>query len=382
MTRVAILCCHLSGTGHLVRMLALARALAAAGAKARLISGGRPLGHVPVEDVDLVQLPPLVVRDLDFSTLRCPEGMVADGAYLGARREALLAALDGFRPEALVTELFPLGRRRLAPEFLAAIQAVRAATPRAAIIASVRDVPEPPRKPERFAEAAARLETDYDALLVHGAEEVLPLSVSWPLAGPRPPVIHTGYVADPAPPAPPPSGAVIVSGGGGALGDRLARLAAEAAALGTRPWHVLTGGPHAAATAAAIAASIAAETPGAPLTLEPARADYRALLAGAACSVSLAGYNTVTDLAQVSTPAILVPFAEAGEREQTIRAEAFSGFPGVRVMAAGGLTPRALSAAAEALAAGPRRPLWPLPLDGATRSAEAILRVAATRQAA
>ena len=39
MTRVAFLCCHLSGTGHLVRTLALARATALAGSQVLVIGG-------------------------------------------------------------------------------------------------------------------------------------------------------------------------------------------------------------------------------------------------------------------------------------------------------------------------------------------------------
>ena len=371
MTRVAFLSCHLSGTGHLVRTLALARAVAAAGAEALVISGGRALGHVDAAGIRLVQLPPVMVRDFDFSTLLTPEGAPADAAWMAERRAGLEKAVADFLPDVLVTETFPLGRRMLAAEFEAAIAATRAARPGAAILASVRDVPEPPGSPERVEAAAARLRRDYDALLVHGDRAFLPLSAAWPLPedlAPR--ICHTGYVASEAAPAAQHSATVLVSGGGGPLGDRLMGLAAEAAAEAAgepgRPWHLLTGSE-------ALARALAARHARANLAIEPARPDYRRLLSGAAVSVSLAGYNTFTDLAACDTPAVLVPFDEHGEREQVIRAGRLEGRAGFTVLRMAELTPARLAGAVERAAAGPRRPALGIDLDGARRAANIIL---------
>lgn len=376
MSRVAFLCCHLSGTGHLVRTLALARAVAAAGAEALVISGGRPLGHLNAVDtgdaggVRLVQLAPVSVPDFDFSTLRAPGGAPADAAYMAGRRAALEAAIAGFRPDALVTETFPLGRRMLAAEFEAAIAAARAARPKAAIIASARDVPEPPSQPGRIEEAATRLRRDYAALLVHGDADFLPLDATWELPGDLAPIIrHTGYVAAAPPPGAPRGETVLVAGGGGPLGDRLMALAARAAAHSARPWHLLAGSE-------ALARELAARHARANLAIEPARPDYRRLLAGAAVSVSLAGYNTVTDLAACATPAILVPFDQHGEREQVIRAGRLTGLDGFAVLRMGGLAPARLAEAADQAAAGPRRAPPGIDLGGARRAAQMILELA------
>jgi predicted glycosyltransferase len=320
MTRVAFLCCHLSGTGHLVRTLTLAHATAAAGARVLVIGGGRPLNHIDLADIDFLQLPPVHVPDFDFSTLRTPDGTAADETYLAARRATLESTLTDFRPDALVTELFPLGRRILAAEFEAAIAAPRAANQSAAVIASVRDIPEPPSKPARMEQAADRLRRHYDALLVHGDADFLPLTATWPLPDDLTHMIHhTGYVAGGPPPLHETSGdapgeTVLVAVGGGVLGRRLLTLAASAAALSPRPWHLLTGG----ADAAELARDLTRQYGRSNLTVEPARPDYKALLAGAACSVSLAGYNTVLDLAGCDTPAVIVPFDEHGEREQVL----------------------------------------------------------------
>lgn len=370
MTRIAFLCCHLTGTGHLVRTLALARAAVAEGAEAMVISGGRALEHVCTGGVRFVQLPPVAVRDLDYATLRTPEGALADARYMETRRGALEEVLGAFRADALVTETFPLGRRALAAEFEAAIAAARAARPGAAVIASVRDVPEPPSAPERVAQAAARLRKHYDAVLVHGDEDFLPLSTTWPLPDDLGPLIrYAGYIADAPPASARPGATVLVAGGGGALGDRLLTMAAEAAAFSNRPWHLLTGG----AAGAQRARDLAAKFGRANLVVEPARPDYRALLAEAAASVSLAGYNTFAELAACATPAILVPFDERGEREQVIRAEHAAQLDGFSVLRLGALDARALAGAAERAAAGPRRAPLAIARDGARRAAAIIL---------
>jgi predicted glycosyltransferase len=375
MTRAAFLCCHLSGTGHLVRTLALARATAAAGAEVLLIGGGRPLPHVWLDGIGFVQLPPVHVPDFDFSTLRTPDGVPADDSYMAARRAALEQAVTSFRPDALVTETFPLGRRILAAEFEAAIAAARTANPAVAVIASVRDIPEPPRTPGKLEQAAARLRGLYDALLVHGDAGFLPLSTTWPLPAEATPTIHhTGYVAaDPPPPCDDPGETVLVAVGGGVLGRRLLEIAARAAAVSPRSWRLLTGGPD----AADLARALTARHGRANLTVEPARSDYRRLLSAAACSVSLAGYNTVLDLAGCATPAILVPFDEHDEREQVIRAERLAGFEGFTVLRIATLTAEALAEAVESAANGPRRPPLRLARDGAARAARLILELAA-----
>ncbi|MEM6944740.1 MAG: hypothetical protein AAF565_13405, partial [Pseudomonadota bacterium] len=65
--RVAFLVTSLSGSGHLVRTLALAEATAALGARVLVISGGRPIAHLARDAIPMAQLPPLIVAGRDFS---------------------------------------------------------------------------------------------------------------------------------------------------------------------------------------------------------------------------------------------------------------------------------------------------------------------------
>ncbi|MEM7506595.1 MAG: glycosyltransferase [Pseudomonadota bacterium] len=352
--KLAFLTTHLTGTGHLVRILALAAAGRDAGHQVLVLSGGRPLPHIDTGGVEVVQLPPLGVRDLDYKTLRKECGAPADADYMAERSARIAEELRRFAPDFLITETFPLGRRALAAEFEAAID-----TTDARAVASVRDIPEP--KPRRLAEAETRLKRHYTALLVHGDADFLPLSASWPLRGMEHLIHHTGYVARAEPVTPIP-GDVVVSVGGGDLGGQLLSIAAESALTSDRDWHLLAGSPP-------------ADLPSAPnLRVEPPRSDYRGLLAGAQISVSLCGYNTAVDLAQADTPAILVPMTEGRELEQLFRARALARFEGFKHLRGTDLTADRLNTCIEALAGKRRKPLS-LVMDGARTSIEILGRL-------
>ncbi|MEX2519926.1 MAG: hypothetical protein WD969_11400, partial [Paracoccaceae bacterium] len=136
-------------------------------------------------------------------------------------------------------------------------------------------------------------------------------------------------------------------------------------------WRLRVGGAEAGGLAARLT-EVAANTPGAgAVIVEPAAADYRARLAGAACSVSLLGYNTATDLLGAGTPAVIRPMEEGAEREQMIRAEAFAALPGFHLLTRD--DPGALAAAVERALAAPGPPPGLVDLDGAARTARIII---------
>jgi predicted glycosyltransferase len=359
--RVLFAVTHLMGAGHLVRTLALARAVNAAGGRALVLSGGRPLPQIDTSGVRLVQLPPVAADGLDYRRLLCADGAPVSEAFLARRRDIALDTLRGFDPAILVTETWPFGRSALGTEFAALVRAFRALPGRRRLAVSIRDIPEPPSSAKKAARAAAAL-GDFDLILTHGDPGLVRFADHWPLAPDHAAKLRaTGYVTEPLP-APLRIAEVLVAVGGGVIGRPLLVVAAAAATLSPHPWRILAGGADAAAFAATL--------PG-PAIAEPARADYRARLAGAAASVSLAGYNTVADLLQCRTPAVIVPMAEAGEREQLLRGAALARL-GWTVLDIATLTPSRLAEAVEAaIAAGPR-PDPGIATDGAARSARLL----------
>ena len=367
---------HLLGTGHLVRTAAVARALAARGVAVTLVSGGEPVPLVDMRGIDVVQLPPLRSPDATFRRLVDAQGRDADDALWAARRAILDATLARVRPQVVVVEQFPFGRRKLAGELAPFLRAARALVPRPVVAGSVRDVltARDPVRNDAMADLALGL---LDAVLVHGDPRFLPLEASFPPAPRLARLLrYTGYVAAPAVPrAPggPGEGEIVVSAGGGAVGAPLLEAALAAAGTSARRWRILVGGRGDAALLAGRAAGL-----GRRVIVEPARPDFRALLANCAVSVSQGGYNTVVDVLAARARAVIVPFAREGQSEQAMRARYLAEAGLVRTIEEDALDPARLAATVERAAAKPVNRSVVIDLDGAARSA-AMLQEFATQ---
>jgi predicted glycosyltransferase len=377
--RVLIVVTHLLGVGHLARAALIARALVEAGSSVRLVTGGRPSATVDLAALDVAQLPAVHCLGTDFKTLRNEDGEVASEPYLASRRDAVLRAYDEFRPDVIVTELFPFGRRQLAAEFLALLEAARVANARPAVLCSIRDILQPPSKPERAAQTLERLGRYYDGVLVHADESVISLDASWPVDKPLARRLdYTGFVADRRRTQrlqldASNGGEIVVSGGGSAASLRLFAAALEAARGDRRGWHVLIG--HGVEEAKFL--ELAGKAP-ANASVERARRDFPALLHVADVSVSQAGYNTVTDILATGARAVLVPFEEGGEKEQRMRAEHLAAQGRAVVVTQAELGPEALKAAIDEVMSLPQPgSAATIMLDGAGTAAKKIAGAAA-----
>ncbi len=164
---------HLLGIGHLVRACALARGLEAAGIRVILVSGGMP---VPILDIGtgisrFEQLSPVRVADETFESLVDEAGKSVDDAWKARRCERLLAIFDRERPDIVLTELYPFGRRQMRFEIepmLERARTLRERTGLPVIASSVRDILVPPAKAERTEETIERVRQYYDLVLTHG----------------------------------------------------------------------------------------------------------------------------------------------------------------------------------------------------------------------
>jgi predicted glycosyltransferase len=366
--KVLIAVTHLLGAGHLSRALTLARAFVADGHAVTVLSGGMPVAQFDAGKITLRQLPPLRSDGTNFTRLLTADGDVADAAYLATREAEMAKAVTDIRPDIVITELFPFGRRVLRGEFMALIGAARAQSSRPVILASVRDILAPPSNPQKAQKTERIVLEHYDGVLVHSDPTSTPLEQSWPVTPAlQEKLLYTGYVA-PSPAGPHPDrlgqGEVIASAGGGSVGRHLFTAAVAAAGLsqGLR-WRVLVGGGNAQAVIAELSAKA---TPN--IILESARPDFRQMLTHAACSVSMCGYNTVLDLLQAGTPSLFIPFDEGGEVEQTLRAESLSHLPMMRMLRAADLTPDRLLQEVETLVNLPRGKVPDLRFDGAQES--------------
>nr|WP_209987834.1 glycosyltransferase [Azospirillum picis] len=389
---------HLLGTGHLSRALALADSFAGAGWAVDVVSGGRPAPHLGdgqgTGGTTLHQLPPLASDGADFSTLLAADGAPATAGLFAARAAMLGALFDALRPDVLVTELFPFGRRALTAEFDALLERARAAGRPPLVLASVRDILAPPSKPARVAETERRLLRLYDGVLVHSDPAVVPLEESWPLTAAMMPLLrYTGFVVPPPPAAAAGTdgqGEILVTAGGGPVGRAVFEAAARCAALcaalwaagdlepGSLPplrWRLLV-----ARGDEALADRLRALAPPERLLVEPVRPDFRALLGRAAAAVGRCGYNTALDCLTAGVPSVFCPFEDGREVEQTIRATLLARRPGIAMLREADLTPDSLARSLGAVLGTRVAPLAPSSLAGAARSVEIVEDMLAERR--
>jgi predicted glycosyltransferase len=338
-------CQHSLGIGHLSRSFALCEALAQRFNVILLCGGKLPPAKRPPEGVQVVALPPLgatidgrlVSHDSRFSVERAFE----------LRRDKILEVFRTARPEVVLIEFFPFGKKRFAGDLLPLLQTINGLGPAAPVVAcSIRDILVGRGSgQEAFDDRASELANDYfDAVLVHSDPDFAQLEESFrPRVPLRTPIRYTGFVV--------PDGAshnhstpghdLVVSAGGGIAGAALLTTAVEAhRLLGDVDMHAIAG-PFFPEDAWQALQAQCADRP--RLSLTRSVPDLVAELRGARASLSQCGYNTALDILRARVPALIVPYAENGEDEQTKRARRLERLGAVRVLESTELGPRRLA---------------------------------------
>ena len=359
---------HLLGVGHVHRAHLLGHAMAREGLRVHGVHGGVPLPHLAWPGAALHHLPPVRARDATYGETLTGEGNPLDGAYLERRRDALLSIARKVRPDCVLVEAWPFGRRFMAGE----MAALRAALPEVPFVVSVRDILQA-RRPDRMEESIAHVERLDAQVLVHADPAIVRLEDSFPPArriAER--VTHTGFVVPPdagsARDVPPCD--VLVSAGGGAFGGELMAVACAAARAHGGRWRIVTGQnlPRAERAALAVPSNAVLET----------RVDgLAAHMAGAGASISQCGYNTAMDTLRAAahgTRTVFVPHDTTGQTEQLARAERFADAGRAVCLPQSRL---GVDALLDALARAPDPSGLPLPdMDGAVRTARLVRRIA------
>jgi predicted glycosyltransferase len=369
---------HLLGIGHLRRAAIIARALSRHRLDVVFVSGGVPAGDLDLAGGELVQLPVAMSADAAFSAIHDGEGKPIDDTWRARRKRMLLEVFERRRPGLLLIEMFPFGRRQFAFE----LEPLMAAAKRLGIpvAISLRDILVTKNKPTRLAETLGLVNRYVDTVLVHGDPAIVRLEATFPAAAQiAPPVIHTGYVAD----GPAPAAAhvaegeeILVSAGGGAVGAPLLRavLAARSATrLADAPWRLIAGPNLPENDFARISGDLPPRT-----VLERFRRDFPALMAAARLSISQAGYNTIMDILATGSRALVLPFAEGAESEQTLRARLLAG-RGLLALMEPPFKPAALARAIDAAADRPRAFGVRVDLDGANATARHVIELMSGR---
>lgn len=326
---------HMAGTGHFVRTCEIAKALGRRNEMC-IVDGGRPVPReLTTARIQVVSLP-RIRRDEQGIVPFDSNEPIAD--VMQQRLRILLAAVEHFRPHAMLIEHFPLRRWELHAEIVALIEHARAVNQAVKIVCSLRDIPgssrfDPPTE-EHGGKVLEVLHTYFDQLLVHADPHLIRLEEQTRLVDRIDlPIEYTGYVSQPLSDrecetaisrGERQGGAVIVSAGGtGDLElltcaiDAWKRLAARQATGGRR---LLVFLPLSVGADELIA--LQRRSGSNSIRLMPYTTDFLGWMQTADLSISHAGYNTCTNVLQTRTRSILVPNFQMSD--QPLRARRFA----------------------------------------------------------
>ncbi|HEX5733903.1 MAG TPA: glycosyltransferase [Blastocatellia bacterium] len=331
-------CQHSLGMGHLVRSMALAAGLTERFRVVFLNGGPMPRGIKLAAGVEIIDLPPLGL-DSDGRLVSRESGYSVDSAR-SLRRKIILDTFRSLRPQAVLIELFPFGRKKFADELLPLLDEAReTGQSRTLVVCSLRDIlvgrqGDQQKHDDRAVAIANRY---FDAILVHSDPEFARLEESFHACSRlNTPVHYTGYVSPERSNGPESivirHRRIVVSAGGGLVGYPLLQTAVESARA-LRDENVemkVIAGPFLPDESWQSLCAAARGREGVKVVRSVP--DLYGEMRAAAASVSQCGYNTTLDILESGVPALVVPFSDGSEDEQAKRAERLERLGAVRVL--------------------------------------------------
>jgi len=327
--KIIFYCQHVLGVGHLFRAREICKALV--GHEVILVTGGPQIETKLPKHVTVTKLPGLQM-DRKFKGLFSPDKTVSLDQIKKKRQKKLRAVIQKERPDIFFLELYPFGRQAFRFELDPALQAIRSNRPaRCGVISSVRDILVEKEKPKHERRALERLNTFFDAVLVHSDPNLITLKETFSRFDEiRIPVIHTGYIAQ----KPPDNtrsrirkqlgiGAddvmIVASAGGGSVGKPILESVIRAfrhLKVEGRPHLYVFTGPYMAEHEFTYLKGLKKSK---RIQIEKFTTDFLSYLAAADLSISMVGYNTTMNILATDVPALVWPFG--ANREQRLRAE-------------------------------------------------------------
>ncbi len=322
-------CQHVLGMGHLIRSAEIVRALSANGYDVCFLNGGELAeGFALPAGIEVINLPP-IKSDVEFREIQAADGTQDLEAVKAERKKLILEAYERQRPDVLVVELFPFGRRKFAFELIPLLERIQSDSRRTKVVCSLRDILVSKRDQTRFDDQVCDTMNRYfDSLLIHADPRFQRLEETFPrLAEIKCPVRYTGFVAQRADGAKADklrddqTARILVSIGGGRVGGELLEACIAASAmLAVRLPHrmqIFTG-PYLPDEQFARLQQLAANQP--QIIVERFTSEFQLQLDQSDLSISMAGYNTCMNLLTANARALVYPFTGNGNEEQTVRA--------------------------------------------------------------
>ncbi|MFK5979976.1 MAG: glycosyltransferase [Rhizobiaceae bacterium] len=365
---------HLLGIGHVFRAVRVAQALARAGCETHVVWGGTKIESLNTDGLQMTYLEAVRVQNEDFKTLLKTDGTPISEAEKEQRGRNLLDLFYKVKPDIVITEAYPFGRRQMRFELLPLLQAVKNAGWHPMMVSSIRDIMQENRVEKRVRESIDLIKNWFDLVMVHGDESLISVGETLQNTGEiADKIVHTGLVTptpvdmDVAPSIKPD---VLVSAGGGAVGLGLMKVAIEAMKHCKKfptNWVLVTGPDLPQQEFDQLLHD-------APSGMKVIRfiPDLARVMAASMVSVSRAGYNTVGDILRAGTRAVLVPFAGGIETEQLRRAQMMDERGVATLHLEDDLTPENLAKSID-IAADKPVAVFDLDLNGANNAAKMLI---------
>jgi predicted glycosyltransferase len=323
MPKLMFYCQHILGIGHLIRSIEIVKGLIP-DFQICFLNGGEIIKEFEFpEEIEVVNIP-AVKTDAEFTELTPVDDNYTMEELEIIRRNILLYHCDRFKPDILVIELFPFGRRRFSFELIPLIEKARSMGTK--IVSSVRDIVVTKQDRERHEEKVCRLINKYfDLVLVHGDPNLVKLDLSFSRAKDfNCSLEYTGYVVQPLPKdnslleIKKPS--ILVSVGGGRFGhDLLECVAKTAPILKEKISHhiqVFTG-PFSPDSVLQYLQEITKKQDN--IIVEKYTPNLLDYMLQADLSIGMSGYNTTMNILSTGVKAMMMAFQGNNDKEQETR---------------------------------------------------------------
>ena len=325
MKKILFYCQHLLGIGHVTRSLAICKELAEE-FETHFIQGGPSVNRsIEHDNFRHFYLHPLLIG-LKSRKLYDPQRKHSLEQVWEKRKIEIDKILTS-KYDFLIVELFPFGRNNFHDEIVSLIQKIKSKNPTIKVLCSIRDILIDRKDPEKRDEAYAEVINAYfDYVLVHSDPQYIKFDESFSAVDLiKDKIVYTGYVTEGKCFTNQYTGnGVLVSMGGGAISREIVEVFLPVAQLLTEyDFHFITG-PYTSEDIKSRLVSMS--TTHANIVLKPFTDHFESVLSQAALSVSLGGYNTVMNILNTRTRAIILPYKDTVEQGMRVGVLQKSGF--------------------------------------------------------
>lgn len=322
MKKIMFYCQHIVGMGHLIRTTEIIRGLVS-DFQVCLINGGEIIDEFPLPaSVEVINIP-AIKTDAQWKKLQPVDNSLSLEEVKLKRTEKISNVFERFKPDILILELFPFGRRRFSFELIPLLEKAKIAGTK--IVSSLRDIVVNQNDRLRHEEKVCNLIDRYfDLLLVHGDPQFIRLEEIFDrVKDLNCEVFYTGYVTQSLSPSTPRNlqkPLILATVGGGRFGhDLLECVVKTASFLKDKIPHqiqVFTGPFMSEKVFNELQDLAVSQT---NLKLERYTPELLNYMQQADLSISMCGYNTTMNVLNTGVRAMMMAFTESDDREQAIR---------------------------------------------------------------